>query len=204
MKRVIAVVLTYVTIGAAAIFGALNSDNDLPETVIVEAEPFERTTVEETVETPVQVYNTVKAEMKSRMVEVETMEKVNENDILEVAELPLSDEEIDLLALLTMAEAEGESELGKRLVIDTVLNRVDSELGYFPDTVTDVIYQKNAFTSMWNDRVDRCYVMDDIRQLVIEELESRTNSEVIYFRTGKYSKYGTPLFQEGNHYFSGN
>lgn len=209
MKRVIAVVLTYVTIGAAAIFGALNNDNGLPETIIVKAEPFERTTIEEpveTVETPVQVYNTVKTEMKSRMVEVESIEKeiVVENDILEVAELPLSDEEIDLLALLTMAEAEGESELGKRLVIDTVLNRVDSELRYFPDTVTDVIYQKNAFTSMWNDRVDRCYVMDDIRQLVIEELESRTNSEVMYFRTSKYSKYGTPLFQEGNHYFSGN
>ena len=37
----------------------------------------------------------------------------------------ISDEELELLALVTMAEAEDESELGKRLVIDTVLNRVD-------------------------------------------------------------------------------
>lgn len=112
----------------------------------------------------------------------------------------LSDEEIDLLALVTMAEAEGEPEEGKRLVIDTILNRVDSE--YFPDTVYDVIYQPKAFTSMWTSRVDRCYVRDDIRRLVIEELESRTNDEVIFFRTDYYHSYGTELFQVGNHYFS--
>ena len=33
----------------------------------------------------------------------------------------ISDEDLELLALVTMAEAEGESELGKRLVIDTIL-----------------------------------------------------------------------------------
>ena len=112
----------------------------------------------------------------------------------------LTDEEIDLLALVTMAEAEGESEEGKRLVIDTILNRVDSDR--FPDTVYDVIYQPNAFTSMWTSRVTRCHVRDDIRQLVLEELQSRTNYDVIFFRTDYYHSYGTPLFQEGRHYFS--
>lgn len=38
----------------------------------------------------------------------------------------VSDADIELLALLTMAEAEGECEEGQRLVIDTVLNRVDN------------------------------------------------------------------------------
>ena len=112
----------------------------------------------------------------------------------------LSDEEIDLLALLTMAEAEGECEEGQRLVIDTVLNRVDHE--YWPNTVTEVIYQPNQFTSMWNSRVDRCEVQEYFRRLVIEELESRTNYDVVFFRAGKYSAYGTPLFQVENHYFS--
>lgn len=112
----------------------------------------------------------------------------------------LTEEEIDLLALVTMAEAEGEPEEGKRLVIDTILNRVDSTK--FPDTVYDVIYQPKAFTSMWTSRVKRCHVRDDIRQLVIEELESRTNDEVIFFRTDHYHSYGTPVFQVGNHYFS--
>lgn len=111
-----------------------------------------------------------------------------------------TEEEIDLLALVTMAEAEGEPEEGQRLVIDTVLNRVDSE--HFPDTVNDVVYQKGHFSSMWDGRVNKCYVMDDIRNLVLEELESRTNSDVVYFRTGKYSKYGSPMFKVGAHYFS--
>lgn len=113
----------------------------------------------------------------------------------------MSREDIELIALLTMAEAEGECEEGKRLVIDTVLNRVDSD--EFPNTVKNVIYQKNQFTSMWNGRVDRCYVMEEICQLVEEELESRTNSEVVFFHAGKYGKYGTPLFSVENHYFSG-
>lgn len=109
-------------------------------------------------------------------------------------------EEIELMALVTMAEAEGESELGKRLVIDTILNRVDHKR--FPDTVHGVIYQKNAFESMWNGRVDRCEVRDDICQLVKEEIESRTNEEVVFFQMHNYSPYGIDLFKEGCHYFS--
>lgn len=141
-------------------------------------------------------------------VEVASKAVVIEPEIVAVAnvvtiepEPKMSREDIELIALLTMAEAEGECEEGKRLVIDTVLNRVDSD--EFPNTVKDVIYQKNQFTSMWNGRVDRCYVMEEICQLVEEELESRTNSEVVFFHAGKYGKYGTPLFSVENHYFSG-
>ena len=112
----------------------------------------------------------------------------------------ISNEEFELLALVTMAEAEDESELGKRLVIDTVLNRVDSP--HFPNNITDVIYQKHQFTSMWNDRYKKTYVDDYIRNLVLEELKDRTNSDVIFFRMDRYSDYGTPLFKEDGHYFS--
>ena len=55
---------------------------------------------------------------------------------------------------------------------------------------------------MWNGRSDRCYVREDIYQLVKEELESRTNSDVIFFRTTRYSDYGVAMFQVGHHYFS--
>lgn len=112
----------------------------------------------------------------------------------------ISNEDIELIALVTMAEAEGECEEGKRLVIDTILNRVDSK--HFPNTIYDVIYQPNHFSSMWNGRIDRCEVREDICQLVREELESRTNYDVIFFTAGYYSKYGVPLFQVENHYFS--
>lgn len=115
-------------------------------------------------------------------------------------EYPISNEEIELIALVTMAEAEGESELGKRLVIDTILNRMDSNR--FPDTVHGVVYQPNQFEAMWNGRVDRCCVREDICDLVKEELESRTNDEVVFFQMYNFSPYGEPLFQEGGHYFS--
>ncbi len=109
-------------------------------------------------------------------------------------------EDIELIALVTMAEAEGECEEGKRLVIDTILNRVDSE--HWPDTVSEVIWQPDQFTSMWNGRVDRCYVSEDICRLVIEELYLRANTDVVFFSAGAYSEYGKPMFQVGNHYFS--
>lgn len=73
---------------------------------------------------------------------------IEEELVEEEAEKGIPDEDVDLIALVTMAEAEGECEDGKRLVIDTILNRVDSE--HFPDTVYDVIYQRNQFSSMWS------------------------------------------------------
>lgn len=112
----------------------------------------------------------------------------------------VSQEEIELIALCVMAEAEGECEYGQRLVIDVILNRVDDP--HFPDTIYDVIYQKNQFSGMYGDRITRCYVKDELVQLVREELESRTNYDAVFFRTGHYHSYGVPMFQVGAHYFS--
>lgn len=115
-------------------------------------------------------------------------------------ESKVSDADIELLALLTMAEAEGECEEGQRLVIDTVLNRVDSP--HFPDNIYDVVYQKNQYSGIQPPRVDRCWVKDELVQLVREELENRTDYDVIFFRTERYSNYGVPMFQVEHHYFS--
>lgn len=113
---------------------------------------------------------------------------------------PLTDEEVELIALLTMAEAESECEYGQRLVIDTVLNRMDSE--NFPDTVNDVVYQKNQYSSMTGERVTRCWVKEELCELVRSELKERTDYDVVFFRTKHYHTFGTPLFQVGAHYFS--
>ncbi len=112
----------------------------------------------------------------------------------------LSEREIGLIALVTMAEAEGECEEGKRLVIDTILNRVDH--GYFPDTVYEVIYQPAQFSSMWDGRAARCRVTNEMIGLVREELVSRRDRNVVFFNAYGYSVYGRPMFQVGNHYFS--
>jgi N-acetylmuramoyl-L-alanine amidase len=111
-----------------------------------------------------------------------------------------SEDEASLIALITMAEAEAEPVEGQRLVIDSILNRVDSDI--FPNTVYDVVYQSGQFECVWNGRVDRCYVRDDIYQLVLEEMNSRYNYDVVFFRTEYYSEYGVPMFQVGNHFFS--
>ena len=127
-------------------------------------------------------------------VSVMSMEETEEKEEL------LPDEDIALIALVTMAEAEGECEEGKRLVIDTILNRMDSE--HFPDTAYDVIYQPYQFSSMWNGRAERCEVREDICRLVEAELACRKNYDVIFFTAGCYSDYGVPMFQVENHYFS--
>lgn len=112
----------------------------------------------------------------------------------------MSSDDIDLVALVTMAEAECEPEEGKRLVIDTILNRKDSK--NYPNDIYGVVYQPSQFSSMWDGRIDSCYVDEKYVQLVKEELKCRTNYEVIYFRMDYYSEYGTPMFNIGNHYFS--
>lgn len=146
---------------------------------------------------------------------VDTMNFVEEPGVIDIViaepevvieqsepEYSLTQEEIELIARLVMAEAEGESEYGQRLVIDVILNRIDHPAKYMPDTVAEVIYQPNQFSPMWNGRFDRCYVKPELVELVKEELVNRTNYDVIFFRTNHYSQYGTPMFQEGAHYFS--
>lgn len=140
------------------------------------------------------------------VIEEPVIEEIVEEPVVEdvpaepVYEIYLTEAEIDMVAVVTMAEAEGEPEEGKRLVIDVILNRVESPR--FANTVEGVIYAKNAFECMWNGRVNRCYVRDDIRQLVIEEMISRTNSNIHYFRAGHYHNFGKPVVSVGNHYFS--
>lgn len=155
-------------------------NNTVSHTEVVAAKPMSRTMVPETT---------------NNLVETTIPETTSQTEVFS-----MSQKDIELIALLTMAEAEGECEEGKRLVIDTILNRVDS--GYWPDTVNGVVYQANQFSPVWNGRIKRCYVSEEYCQLVKEELNNRTNSEVVFFRTGHYSEYGQPLFQVGNHYFS--
>ena len=165
------------------------STNEATTQVQYEVNPEVETSTEAVTEEPTTVPET----------ESET-ETEPETETVPAPEFALTPEEIDLIALVTMAEAEGESEYGKRLVIDTILNRVESP--HFDNTVHGVIYAPGQFSPMWNGRIEKCYVREDIRQLVIEEANSRTNRDVIYFRMYYYCQWGDPLFQVGGHYFS--
>ena len=175
-------------------------------TVLTEPTMELEVVVPETIIIPVEEAVQVELELVCETENVVVIEVIEEIEMIALANeeaIQLSREEIELIALVTMAEAEGECELGKRLVIDTILNRVDSDLAYMPDTVHEVIYQKDQFTSMWNGRIDRVEVVEEICKLVEEELANRTNSDVLYFHAKRYGKFGTPMFAVGNHYFSG-
>ena len=100
-----------------------------------------------------------------------------------------------LISKVVCKEAMNQSELGKKLVADVILNRVDSP--NFPNTISGVIKQDGQFHYITSDPPKEIYA------LVLEELYFRTNSEVLYFKTKDYHKFGTPLFKEGDHYFSG-
>lgn len=160
---------------------------------------------ETTIETEYEIVEVVETEAETEteqppLVPHEVIQPVMSSCVIEPETDIYTDEEIELIALVTMAEAEGESEYGKRLVIDTILNRVESE--HFPDTVNEVIYQPFHFESMWNGRVDACYVDEDICELVREEVDDRTDPYTIFFCAGDYSQYGEPMYQVSNHYFS--
>jgi len=68
---------------------------------------------------------------------------------------------MNLLAQLVMAEAEGESYLGKVAVAAVVLNRVDSR--DFPNSLEGVIYQPLAFEPVANGRIYNTPNADSVR-----------------------------------------
>ena len=82
-----------------------------------------------------------------------------------------SSEESYLLAKIAMAEAEGCNNQTKTLIIMCVLNRVWSD--EFPDTIKEVIFQKNQFSPIDNGRWDRVEPNEDCYEAVKEVMEAK-------------------------------
>lgn len=111
-------------------------------------------------------------------------------------------DDLELLAYTVMAESGNQPEEGQRLVIDCILNRVDSQ--YFPGTVRDVIFQKNPvqFAVTVDGSLYRQEPTENIYTLIREEIANRTNTEVVFFNSIGFTKCGEPWQQVGAHYFS--
>lgn len=117
----------------------------------------------------------------------------------DIAEIEYYDS-LDLLAICVEAEAGNQDLMGKRLVVDVVLNRVDSDR--FPDDITSVITQPWQFSSWEDGRMDKVWSpSEETYQAVRMELESRTDSEVLFFTEGRYNEYCIPMYIHGDHYF---
>lgn len=108
--------------------------------------------------------------------------------------------EMELIAQLVMAEAGNQDLTGKRYVVDVVLNRVDSD--DFPDTVEEVIFQKNQFSVIENGAFDEAgwTITEECYEAVKLEYEERLNYDILYFSRGQ-SKYASNHFKHQDHWF---
>lgn len=145
---------------------------------------------------------------KQKVVVLEEVEKeVIELNYYEPTEEDIAEEtywdELEMLAQIVEAEAGGEDLTGKRLVVDVVLNRVDSPR--FPDTISEVIAQDKQFSSYTNGAFDDAgwhMQQEDYDAVMMEVTGTRLDSEIYYFTAGEYNPSGEPAYQHGNHYFS--
>jgi len=124
-------------------------------------------------------------------------EETEEEGEEEESEILLEEAEIELIAQTVEAEAGNQSYIGKRLVVATVLNRVNHEA--FPDTIEEVISQPGQFSTY--PELKDIEATEDDYEAVYEELQQTCNSSVLFFRTGRYG-YGVPLMKYEDHYFS--
>lgn len=171
----------------------LYSEEETLETVIIEIE----TTIEETttiIETTAEIVTEPITEPITTIIETQPYIPPLQ------AQQPQVDELV-LLTLLVKAEALNQDELTKRLIIDTVLNRVDYP--GFPKTIADVILAPVAgYTPGMNGTIFNMEIDDYHLQLVVQEMQNRTNYQVLYFRTQHFHTFGVPLFKSGDVYFS--
>lgn len=112
--------------------------------------------------------------------------------------------ELELLAQLVEAEAGNQDFEGKCLVVDVVLNRVESP--DFPNTISEVIFQDGQFSVITNGAFDKAAwnMQESDYAAVMVETELHTNKNVLYFNncstvsgTGNKFKVGDHWFREG-------
>lgn len=128
----------------------------------------------------------------------------NEIEVVEVSEEDMNDEDfcdgLEMLALCIEAEAGNQDLMGKRLVCDVILNRVESER--FPDTIEEVITQKYHFSTYWNGVMSSIEEpSEDTFEAIRLELKERTDTHILFFTSGDYNTWCIPAYKHGDHYF---
>ena len=107
---------------------------------------------------------------------------------------------LEMLAICVEAEAGNQDLYGKRLVVDVILNRVDSDR--FPDDIESVISQKYHFSTYWNGEMDKITEpSEETFEAVRMELDERLDDKILFFSAGGYSEYCIPAHKYGDHYF---
>ncbi|MBP3476389.1 MAG: cell wall hydrolase [Lachnospiraceae bacterium] len=140
-----------------------------------------------------------------RVVDYEVLEKT--------IQYQLSDKDYEALVRIVEAEAGGEDQNGKLLVANVVLNRVNSSK--FPDTVWDVVMQKEQGIAQFSPTVDGRYQSVSVSEDTIAAVERALYGEdisqgALYFCAREkadsdnlkwFDRKLTKLFAYGNHEF---
>jgi len=90
------------------------------------------------------------------------------------------------LCRIVEAEASGEDIIGKIMVANVVLNRVEDES--FPDSVYEVVYARGQFSPVSNGRINRVKVSEETEEAVTRALEGEDHSNgALYFAARKHA-----------------
>ena len=120
-----------------------------------------------------------------------------------------TESDYNVLLRIVQAEAGGCDMKGKILVANVILNRVGSD--EFPDTITDVVYEKRQFSPVSNGSINRCKVEQETVEAVDRALAGEDYSEGALFFMNRRASSGSNvrwfdthldyLFQHGGHEF---
>jgi len=142
---------------------------------------------------------------KQRIVNVSVMER----DYI----IDITNEDYENMLRIVEAEAGGEDRTGKLLVANVILNRVANE--NFPDTVTDVIFQKEKGVCQFSPVSDGRFYAVDVSEETIQAVDAALYGEdfsegALYFMARKHAdkekaawfdKHLRKLFTYGGHEF---
>jgi N-acetylmuramoyl-L-alanine amidase len=120
-------------------------------------------------------------------ISIDTVVEVKEFDCVETQETEtaerFTEKEKYMLAKIAMAEAEGCRIKAKELVIRTVLSRIESDM--FPNTVEEVIFQKNQFTPISDGRWNKVEPNEECWQALENVLSSSESKDILFFESCK-------------------
>ena len=120
-------------------------------------------------------------------ISIDTVVEAKEIDCTEVQETEtaerFAEKEKYMLAKIAMAEAEGSRIKAKELVIRTVLSRIESDM--FPNTVEEVIFQKNQFTPISDGRWNKVEPNEECWQALENVLSSSESKDILFFESCK-------------------
>ena len=117
-------------------------------------------------------------------------------------ELDAEADQFEELCQIVMDEGGStEPDQGIRMMADGVLNRVDSPM--FPDSIHDVIFQPGQFQPVGDGTFYKYVPTERVIRICAEEMVHRTDSRVLFWKTGSYHKGTTPIAHIGGHYYSG-